>query len=514
MPITQRYPTYMPAIDWNDDGTFGNSAEEDLRGRTLSDPAPETEIGRDQATSIGGPMAGRMSMTLYNTDGALDRDNSGSPIYGLVRTNRPARFTAGIGDPIPYRSHYLYREPDTPYRGQAQVPFFQGRVENYEFEDKDGLKTVKVTALGRLAELQAIDNLVVPVLTNVTTDVAVAAVLDACGVLPSERVLSTGYTTLAYWWADNTNALGALKQILATEGPGAALYEDGQGRIHFEDRHYRDNTARCLTPQHVYDTGINVLSINVDPRSDAIINRATATASRRQLQAAAVVWSLGQTLTLTSSQVRRITVRPQDPFRNAVAPVAGTDYTVSSGSATVTLVGTGGAASQLIITAGVGGATVTGLQLRAESFVKLDEIDVESEPPNPESTNDFGDKVKSLGNWPEVDFNVLKDLCDEMVLRYQFERPLFTITAFPRDFDELRQIMAHQISDRIEISDNRSGITVHVWIEQLKHQPASGGRMHLVTIVGEFAWGGAGGGVGGPVSRWDTDTWGAARWSS
>ncbi len=508
MPVSSLKLAYWPSVDWDNDRVFERDGYEDLVSRTLIDPAPETDVGRDQATGIAQPLAGKCSFTVYNDDGVFDPDNAGSPLYGKIHTNRHAQFTAGIGDRIPYRSHLLYRSPLTPYRGQEQIPLFQGRVESFDYQDSDGLKTVKINCLGNLGYYSD-KKIIVPISSSVTTGDAVNAILNSVNIAVGDRVVSTGFTTILKYWVDDATLITALKQVLNTEGPGAAFYEDAAGLLHFEDRHYRDTEPRCLTPQHAYDTETNIVKIEINPRREAIINRATAMANRRGTVALGVVWTFGQTLTFTSSQSRRLVIRPQSPVDSAVTPVSGTDFTVSSGSiASVTLSGAGGGALYLTMVAGVGGATVTGLQLRAVSYPLLDSTDVESEPPNPESTDDFGDQVQALGNWPEVDPNVLKDLCDEMVLRYQFERPIFKITVIPNDLDDLRTMLKHQISDRIEIRDARSHTTVHAFIDRIQHHPSR--SVHMMTLYCEYAWSGS----IGDVSRWGTDTWGSARWSS
>src|SRR5690606_23498654 len=142
---------------------------------------------------------------------------------------------------------------------------------------------------------------------SVTTGTAVGHILDAVGWPAGKREIDTGQTTLLYWWLGDTDAFQALVDLLTVEGAGAKLYESGDGVIHSEDRNDRSTTARSTTSQVTFDesaadTVYHVAPMRYTPGVRDVINAVRIEATRRTVEATAVIWTYGQTITLGGSE--------------------------------------------------------------------------------------------------------------------------------------------------------------------------------------------------------------------
>ena len=114
---------------------------------------------------------------------------------------------------------------------------------------------VRVPCLGTLSRLKGV-KISSNVYTSYRTDQAFSKVCTLAGLSSSEyQALDNGKTTLTLWWCGDDDAFDMLCRILAAEGPGAAIYEDGQGRITFHSRHYRLLTTRSTTSQVTFGNG-------------------------------------------------------------------------------------------------------------------------------------------------------------------------------------------------------------------------------------------------------------------
>jgi hypothetical protein len=69
-----------------------------------------------------------------------------------------------------------------------------------------------------------------------------------------------------------------LARIVAAEGPGATIYEDGDGVVTFHSRHYRLLTTRCTTSQATFGTASEPKHsppFGYEPNLKGVVNRAT-----------------------------------------------------------------------------------------------------------------------------------------------------------------------------------------------------------------------------------------------
>lgn len=482
---------YRIDVDWGGDGTFSTS--DTVTTDVLARSPVTIDRGRDQARQYAPPMAGALDFTLDNRARRYSPENSSGALYGNLLPGRQARVVA-------------------TYSGSTYI-LATTIVDDLLVHPNINERAVDVPCLGTLSRLVG-KTVGTALYQSVRTDEALGYLLDAAGwsTSTSARMLDTGATVLDWWWADG-DAFEAAKTLLSTEGLGAAIYEDGQGRFVFEGRHYRFSQSRCLTSQATLrDSGAEPKfspPMTYQPNFRDVVNIATAI---HKVRAAAgslsVVWSLGQIATFTASQTRAFVARGSDIFTGAITPVAATDYTVSAGSiTTVSLDRTSGATVTITMTAGAGGATVTGLQLRAYLVAVSATTQVASSVDSTASIAAYGRREKALSTLAEVPILTLQGLVDSLVDRYQQPRTTIEITVNNNNTNRLTQILGREISDRITVVEAQTGLSNDFFIERIQHRISAAGKLHIVQFGCEKAvasdayalW---------DSGLWDTDDWG------
>jgi hypothetical protein len=527
-------------VDWLGDGLYASTVS-DVTRDVPGDPGLVIDAGRDGARALSPPKVPSASFELRNDHGRYSNENGASPVYQRVRPGTPVVMSATYGTPRRYRSAVAYRA-DAPYRGAALWSLATARIDAAEQDAALGQQRLRVSALGMSSTLVG-TSVTVALQASIRTDQAVSLVLDAAGWPAAKRAISVGDTTLLYWWADGRSAWDALVEITASEGP-AALWEDADGVLHWENRNYRTVTPRSTTPQagffdqrigagvpyraarlyrasRLYRGNADALyfeTLTYEPGWKTLYARATYATKRRALQALAVVWSYGADITLSPNQQRTLIARPSDPFMNAVAPVAGTDFVVSSGTAAVALTGSSGVVAFVAITAGPGGCTITGptaspasgLQLRAQPLAVVSETVVQSSTDPSASAAAYGaTQTLDVAGWPEIDVAMAEGVCNAWVSRYNVPRPQVTISVRAVDGAHFRQIVERRVSDRISLRSEATGVAADVWIESRELVVAGAGgrrvevvwRCEKVDTVSGFVWDGS-------TSRWDSALWG------
>ena len=315
---------------------------------------------------------------------------------------------------------------------------------------------------------------------GIFTDVLAAAEAKSAiaRTITAPRILDTGLTTYTFWWLDDEDALAALTTLLATEGPGAVIYEDGDGRLIFKDRQARVTETRSTTIQSTFRSvagGARPLigePFTYDPGLRDVVNRCTILVKMRTVAALAVVWSLGEIVTLGPSESRFFEARQSDgtPFQAAVVPVEGTDFTVGpGGSVTSTALDrTSGASVRVTITAGTSGAVVTGLQLRAQSVDVTETTQLGSRVDVAQSEIDHGPRTFPLATREEISTLQAQDICDAVTFSYQNGRPLarLIVDGFA-DPTDMTATLARDVNDRIRIIDTTTGLDEEFYVERI-----------------------------------------------
>jgi hypothetical protein len=537
---------HYPLVDWNRDGDYSDTTE-DVAVDVLAASSGEgvtTSWGRDQPRAFSPPIVPDAAYTLNNEEGTYTNLYTGSPIYGYVERGAPAVFEMVHGYDV------LFNDTDTDFNdrhvlfnGTHRPRLFTGSLWDLTESGEMGAYVAGCKFLSTNGLLLTEQNVTTQqVYTNLRTDQILTIILDDIGWPSDKRIIGTGQTIILYWWAEDKNALQACVEMLVSEGASAVMYIDPYGNFVFRPRDWRDSNPRSMVSQAIFadtiygtdptfgDTSIPMNDIGtlfngvpdvslyyvgepqVRGNPDDIVNDASASINTRSLSALAPIWTWGNTVTLGVSQSADFFPSASDPFLNAIVPVSGTDFVVASGSITgVVLQSLTGQQAKLTLTAGAGGATVTGLQLRAQLLQVIGQTSIPTTLSTSlltDSRQRHGHRAYTVPIWPEINPNVAQDIVNGLVLRYLRIRPQFQIAVVAVDRDHQNAMFSLGVDDRITIINRRRAIATDVFIERVEHRALS--RTVHMTIFGcEQVY-------QSTVGKWDalTTTWDGslARW--
>jgi hypothetical protein len=529
-PALPRTATWTPKIVWGTGTSTDTSAYDDVSQFYQNDPGLQVDgIGRDQVRAYSPPKAPTFDLTLTNYDG---RFSPGGPLALFLGRGPAVTLDAAWGaDYIGDSSAVIGDDRRALGDGTSTIRMFTGTAHDMASAISRGQRTVAVTAIGGMSALVATFPTTI-LYENIRTDEAVAVLLDAVGWPTGKRSLGTGSTTLLYWFLNGqTSCKDALDALLATEGAGSCAYEDGGtagddgtpfGTFHFEGREFRDNNPRSTTVQWAFFDGyqtanaigdsaevlgdalntfgdgqvdnalLHILPADYTSNPDEVVVSVAATINTRVPGALPEkVWEYGGPLVLGSSEVRDVKVTASDPFKDAIVPRDGTDYTIASGSPLVgiSLLTTSGQTVTLRLTAPGGGCTINGvtsngIQVRATSLPVASQQTVTSTVNTALAAARQGSPNNPLvlQCWPEIEANQTLDLCNSMALRYQKERRQITFRF--ANIDAIHQYAAFDIrpSDRVQFVHTHAQLNVLLWVETVHYTIAPGGGFLTVEL--------------------------------
>jgi hypothetical protein len=198
---------------------------------------------------------GTCTITLDNSDGAFDPDNTTGPYYGYIRPNRRVRITVTISGTTYYLwSGYADKWTRTWPGGGAHS------VTVLEATDRFKL-LAKRTNTGTTVQEQADDRLVA-ILENGGVDVIVPAI--------SRAINADGYAcrTLAAHTYTGGDTLTNCQDVARADG--GALFVDGQGKVVFQSTRFRTDNALSTTSQGTFGNATGAIAVedSLDPTVD------------------------------------------------------------------------------------------------------------------------------------------------------------------------------------------------------------------------------------------------------
>jgi hypothetical protein len=285
-------------VDWGNTGLYSADGDD-----VSDDVKPESGIGgnrgKDQIRILAPPKAGDFSCELNNQNRDYSIENTESPLFDSLEPGRRVRLRA---------THAM-----------QTFPVWAGVVDDLPQHPEFGRRTVDLVCLGNLSKLTE-KKVSTALYTNIRTDEALGYLLDAMGWPAADRAFQFGQTILLWYWLDDADPFAAMVELLNTEGLGAAIYEDSQGRIVFENRNSRFVEERSTVSQFSYGTTENIKALGYNRGQKNVINKCSLDVITRTLQEQSVVWSYGSTLTLAPGEVKQIQAKASDPFSNAQIP--------------------------------------------------------------------------------------------------------------------------------------------------------------------------------------------------
>jgi hypothetical protein len=449
--------TYTVAVSWRNNDQFTDSGD-------VVDVRPEVTIsyGRDQSRALSPIAMGTAGFDLNNLDRQYSPENTSSPLNGFILPARPVKITAVLNS--------------TPFI------LFRGHLDEYKVQPAPNQRIVNVTALDALAKLREARGTTSlhPVLR---TGEAIGKILDSIGWPAADRDLDIGATSVRWWSIDDSEAWASILDLVAAEGPPSIVTVDSTGKVVFRDRHHRLMRTDSTTSQATFrDAGTEPLfsaPMDYDQGWKDVFNSFSISVDERQPEPElSAIWSSDLSYSVPSGSTYTITASASDPFYGAINPVAGTDYELRSGSATITLSRSSGKSTVISIAAS-GDTVIDTLQIRGYVVPIARTVTVERSEPT--SIASYGLKV-----WPgSSELACLEDAkaVGDIVLSYRSERlPIVSLTMIGDRDSRLEQCLGRDISDRITVVDGETGLNRDFFIEQIQHRIPLGGLMHVTTF--------------------------------
>ena len=451
MPVS----SYSVAVDWAGDGSFTTTGD-DVTNRLRTRTPVTIAYGRDQARALSPAGPGEAEFELYNGSKDYTPGNASSPLYPNVKPARPVRIQVTLS-PTTYTLH-------------------RGKFNEYEpSRGNEADRSVRVSTLDAYASMAKV-KISTALSQGITTGTAIGLVLDAAG-WTGARDLDTGSTWIPWWWEEGTEAGEALDKILNSEGPPALLYVDpASNTIVFRDRQHRIMRTASKTSQATFrDSGTDTstaVRFGEDVAADYgwrnVINSVSFSVDERQSITATTVWESDELVVVGASSSKTIAISTTDPFFGAIVPDSATgDYQVNSGSvSSVTLSRTSGASLIITINAGVSGAVIENLRLRANSVAVVRTLQITAKDSTSIATYDEQP-------WPNDAPWVTKYDADSIAKNIIALRkdPLVQVSVplVPSNDFALAQMFTRDLSDRVTITDSATGISGDFYIERIEH---------------------------------------------
>lgn len=456
--------TLFVGVDWAKDGTYTGLDDVTLRTRGGRAGTISVQYGRDQATATSPVTAGRGSLILGNEDRALSPRNTSSPLYGRLKPARPVLVQRTIGA--------------TPFT------LFRGHTDYTPLNPDLNARTVSVSMVDALQDFRG-QVISTGLYSGLRTGDAVGLVLDAAG-WTGARDLDPGATYIPWWWLSNVDALTALQDLVASEGPPGLLTVGSSGEIVFRDRHHRLLDTRSLTSQSTWrGSGAEPVmqSLVYDEAWTNIVNSTSATVDVRASGDLQVVWSSTSTIDVADGETKLVTASTTDPFTAAVVPDS-TDM-VLTGVVTAALTRTSGGSTTIRLTASGGPAQITSLQLRAVPIQVARQVQVSAA--DPVSISDYGPRGYAAA-LPWAGPYDTEAILDTVVAQRAQPLPILAVRFQVGGSNTARAaaLLALNLSDRVTVIEAETGLSSDFFIESIRHD-LTGEEDHVITFGLEAA---------------------------
>ena len=479
---------YKFSVDWNQDDDFTDTHEDFTSLVTEA----TWDTGRDYASQLKGKAnAGRLTLRAINSAGHFNSFNSASPLSANL---------------VPGRTIQVEMEVS----GTSAV-MWKGFIDEIRPEPRlVGSDRVRISARGPLHKVNQ-EQVDISMQSNISTGSAVNVVLDGISWPASARFIDAGvYVMPDFWIKNKRKALNVLRGIESTEGQ-AFIRETKDGKVAFEDRHHRmqsAHTSALVTYQD--DIGGNIRfqrCIQLDPYRE-IFNSIEVPVNRYFEGASGLLWILAQTgpaspaIGVNSAQdfwadypegnlnaaVDAVGVdswitpaATTDVLGNSAADGSGTDFT-SDIAITVSKLDT---AMKITLTNNNSGTAFVTL-LKARGVPKLQPNTVNARSEDSASQTKFGVRKFPV---PAEFIGTIRDAQTYAdVIKEQHKDPARKIgLEFEATLDSTHLVEARDrdVSDRIRVNASSAsdlGINTDFYVENQRHAVRNGGQVHRVYM--------------------------------
>lgn len=430
---------------------------EDVTGDELD--TVTVSYGRDQDRQLSPGSVGTASARLCNVERTYSPEFSASPLFGDLDPARDARF-------------------EVNWAG-VEFPLFRGRIDDYDVKADFSDRTVSFSFLDGLALLQG-HRMSTGVYESMRTGELISTILDDAG-WTAPRDIDNGATIVQYWWAEGTDALTAVQDLIKSEGPPSVAYVAPDGTFVFRDRHHRLLRPQSATSQAAFGAAVAfgcaspaVSGFDISqPFTYShgwrdIVNSVTFEISERSKSSElSEVWTSDSSYSLVIGQSVEIDITTSDPFVDAVTPVSGTDFIASGlGTPGVVLSRTSGASAKITILAVGGNLVISNLQLRARLIPVARTINVQRMDTG--SITEHGERTYPESA-PWANANDAGAIADMILLHYSKRRPTVQLRVQTQNPAHFLQVLQRTISDRIHIRNDELGLDDDFFVERVTH---------------------------------------------
>ncbi|MYV58046.1 hypothetical protein [Streptomyces sp. SID3212] len=439
---------------------------ENVTQRVLGLRTPlDISYGRDQSRSLSSVQPGETTLEIDNRSRDYSPDNPGSVIAGFLSSGKQVLIKA-------------------TYQEVSHV-MFSGYLQDYGINPDKNSRSVTFSCYDVLSKLNA--NISTPMYEMLRTGDGVHAILDAIGWPIDKRDIDPGATIMSYWWAEEQSGLEALNAIMGSEGPPSIAYVDSANNFVFRDRHHRLLYPASITSQaSIVDKGEEPMfssPMTYDIGWKDVVNTVSVDIDQRQPGDIEAVFTGTDIIALGAGESRTISIKGDSPFMSAITPELGVDYTVPSGSVTVSLSRDSGESADVVITA-ITAATINGMIVRARPVTVARTVKVLVQDPGSIS----GNGIKSYdGDMPWANVNDAHAVGSLIIGQRSQRLPIVTITIKNANPMRMNQILTRDISDRIHIVEDETFTDHDYYIEKVQHSIADIGHDHSAIFSCERA---------------------------
>ncbi len=357
----------------------------------------------------------------------------------------------------------------------------------------------------------------------------IVAALDAAAWSVSLREIDSNVTDdYAYVYAEDEPCLDFLQKLENSEF--GRCYMGNDGKVHWEDRQYRLEQARCVSTQYSITEDIYT---EIEPTASlkSVKNHIILRGQPKTIAAAmSQIWELTENATNSGSPVIEVSgtvsylaeyadSNGNKNIAGAVAVLASGDY---QGANTPGQSGAYAAAGDRTADIGVSTAVyaasakvqltnkgstalyLTMCRLRGKIYTDQAPVAIEIEDTSSELAYKRQSETVELPYYQSV--GVMQGIAQHRLAQQKEPTPGFTVTLNNTNADIWAQMMARTISDRVTLQSPAFRISGDYFIEHVEHQITEAGKWHetrwLLSKADQTNYG-----------VWDLGIWDVSRWA-
>ncbi len=468
------FATYDAAIDFNADGDFEDAYE------NISTDIKSVWFHRGKDPELERGETGTARITVKDTTGKYIPQNTSSTIvatYGGIYPARAVRVRATYTSTYDLFNGYLDDVNPEPEKEtiEAMLPCVDGF---------DQLARAKIT---------------LPIIQSGYSGGAsgiIVAALNAAGWPAAKRTIDAGQNdAYAAVFAEQESALGFLQKPEASEF--GLMYIDRNGYFNWEDRYFRLSATRATTRQCTI-TDSEFVRIRPANSLKSVRNKIVVSAVPKAIDASeSDIWTLPEKASSSNSPTiaagETKTYWAKFAASGGDANIAGSVQEVVSGdyagdslqgwvsgdrTSWLSLSSTIYAASAKVQVKNSGSQALflSQLRVRGKPYRDLAKVQIVQEDTSSQSVYQVREQETSLPYY--VDANMMDGLSAHQLAQKKNPIPAFVVELINGNDNLLIQILARDVSDRVNIQSTAWNISGDYYIDAVEHEIADAGKVH------------------------------------